>query len=127
MVFTPRDAEEVYKTDMLGARGHAELTHYEERLKMVLGDEVLPLAIEMLTEAAVLGRLTGQALEVLQKDYAFEGLAVAEVQKEILWVLEHDGYLRLSKKGYAFVSRLLRDWWKERHRSFYTPILKRGG
>ena len=28
--------------ELLSIRGHAELTHYEERLKMVLGEETFP-------------------------------------------------------------------------------------
>ena len=41
-VDTPlREIAGVYQNEMLGTRGHAELTHYEERLKMVLGLDLL--------------------------------------------------------------------------------------
>ena len=46
-------------------------------------------------------------------------------QHEILRVLEHDGYLERDGDGYRFVSRLVRDWWKNRHSFGYTPILER--
>jgi uncharacterized protein len=123
---TLKDVTEVYDTEMLGTRGHAELTHYEERLKQVLGEGAFALALEMLTEAAVVRRLTEGACVALHDDYDFPECGVAEVQKEILWVLEHDGYLKPGPDGYVFVSKLLRDWWKARHGFTFTAILERG-
>lgn len=120
------DVAEVYESDMLGVRGHAELTHYEERLKLVLGPETLALALEMVTEAAVEGCLSREAIGALQKDYKFTERATGDIQKDILWVLEHDGYLKQEGQGYVFVSKLIRDWWKNRHHIFYTPVLERG-
>jgi hypothetical protein len=120
-----QEAADVYEKEMLGVRGHAELTHYEERLEMVLGRELFTLAIDMLTEAAVTGCLTNEAMAALRKEYTLEEGDVAEAQKEIVWVLEHDGYLKQTEKGYVFVSGLLRAWWKNRHRAFYTPVLQR--
>jgi len=84
------------------------------------------LALDMLTEAAVTGHLSDEAIAAFQKEYPLEGRDVVEVQKEILWVLEHDGYLKGGEKGYVFVSKLLRDWWRNRYRRFFTPVLKRG-
>jgi hypothetical protein len=121
-----REVGEVYKEEMLGVRGHAELTHYEERLEMVLGKELFTLAIDMLTEAAVTGCLTKEAIAALRKEYTLEESDIVEAQKEVIWVLEHDGYVRQSNEGYVFVSRLLRDWWKNRHGAFFVPVLKRG-
>ena len=92
----------------------------------VLGAEALPLALEMLTEAAVVGKLTDEVLTVLRDDYSFEDQPPVEVQKEILGVLEHDGYLKHMPRGYVFVSKLLKDWWKNRHQYSYTPVSKRG-
>jgi hypothetical protein len=116
----------VYTREMLGTRGHAELTHYEERLKLVLGDEVFALAIDMLTEAAVKKCLTAGALRAFRGEYGFEGRSVEEVQKEIIRVLEHDGYWRRDSKVYVFDSQLLRDWWEARHRFGYVPVEERG-
>jgi len=121
---------EIFEREMLGIHGHPELTHYEERLEMVLGKELFTFAIDMLTEAAVTGYLTNEAIRAFQKEYSrlLEGVDIVEAQKEILWVLEHDGYIQQSKNGYVFVSKLLRQWWKNLHGSPYTfiPILKRG-
>ena len=121
-----KDIRAIYKTEMLGARGHVELTHYEERLAQVLPVEAFPLALDMLTEAAVVGKLTDEVLTVLRDDYAFEGQTPVEIQKEILGVLEHDGYLKRMPRGYVFVSKLLKDWWKNRHQYSYVPVSKRG-
>ncbi len=126
MECTSEDAETVYQSEMLGSRGHAELTHYEERLKQVVGDELLAMALEMVTVAAVSDCLTVEGLKVLQKEYGSEMEDVVEAQKEILWVLEHDGYLQHNNDEYVFVSRLLKDWWKNRHGAFFTPLSERG-
>ncbi len=124
--FSSSEVEEVYLKKMLSTRGHAELTHYEERLKLVLGEELFPLAVEILTETAVSGSLNYETICNLQNDYHFEDRIVEEAQKEILEVLEHDGYLELIKDEYVFSSKLLKDWWNQRHRLFYTPTAKRG-
>jgi len=120
-----QEVNEVYAREMLGVRGHAELTHYEERLEMVLGKELFTLAIDMLTEAAVKGCLTNEAIAALQNEYKLEEGDMIEAQKEVIWVLEHDGYLKRDEKGYVFVSKLLKDWWKNRHGAFFTPVLDR--
>lgn len=120
------EVREVYRTEMLSTRGHAELTHYEERLRLVLGAERMPLALDLVTEAAVSGRLTLEAIRRLQQDCATSGAEqLADVQ-EVLWLLEHDGYLVQVPEGYTFVSSLLREWWANRHRMFFTPVMERG-
>lgn len=118
--------ESVYRQNMLGVRGHLELVHYEERLEQVLDRETCAFSLDMLTEAAVTGRLSGEALIAFRKEYTVEGRDANDVQKDILWVLEHDGYLKKGRDGYLFVSKLLRDWWKNRHEHFYAPVRERG-
>lgn len=125
MKCTLQDVEEVYDKNMLGVRGHVELVHYEERLEHVLDTEACTFALDMLTEAAVVGQLSYEALKAFQREYAFDGRETGELQKEILWVLEHDGYLKKDRAGYVFVSKLLRDWWKNRYEHFYTPVSER--
>lgn len=120
-----KEVGRIYRDEMLSVRGHAELSHYEERLVMVLGKDLFTFALDMLSEAAVTGYLTQKAIIAYQNEYNFEGQDIVEVQKEILWVLEHDGYLEQKPKGYIFVSKLLRDWWKNRHSVSYTPVLER--
>jgi hypothetical protein len=120
------DVAAIYNTELLGIRGHAELTHYEERLKMVLGEEIFPMALELLTETAVVGHLTAEATEVISGAYEFRTTTVPEARREILEVLEHDGYLQRKEGRYRFVSKLLRDWWKARYEFGYAPTLQRG-
>ena len=117
--------DEVYRTRMLGVRGHAELSHLEERLKMVLGIELYPLALELLTETAVVGRLTPNAMTYLSKQYPLVNQSPEDVLRQILGIFEHDGYLHKVGTEFRFVSHLLQDWWKARFESFYTPVLKR--
>ncbi len=126
MEFYPDEVNDIYESEMLGIRGHAELTHYEERLQLVLGHEVFPLALEMLTETAIAGNLSKETLEALQRNYEFENRSVRDAQEEILRVLEHDGYIKPGLKGYVFESHLLRDWWEKRYGYLYVPVLERG-
>ena len=116
------DVEHVYTGEMLGARGQLNLDHYETRLRMVLGSEGYRVAVEVLTEAAVSGGLLSD--DVLDR---YRGCFPAQVQipaggeadpipvEEVLYVLEHDGYLARQRDGYRFVSGLLEDWWRSRH------------
>ncbi len=123
--FSRKHVKEVYENEMLSIKGHAELTHYEERLKMVLSADKFTLAVDMLTEAAVCGVLTRDVIQDFQKHYTFENENIFEVQRAILSVLEHDGYLEQTQKGYVFISKLLRDWWKRRYEHFHIPISER--
>lgn len=122
MTFAISEVEELYNTEMLSLRGHADLTHYEERLKLVLEREHFIFAEEMLTEAAVNGRLTPTALAALRRIHGYE----AEIQKTIMNILLHDGYLKSDGRDFVFVSNLLRDWWKNSHEAFYIPVMERG-
>lgn len=125
MEFFPDEVNDIYESDMLGIRGHTELTHYEDRLKLILGPDIFPLALEMLSETAVTGCLGREALVALQNGYEFEGASVQTAEEEILRVLEHDGYIKAGKGGFVFESQLLQDWWKKRYGFFYVPALER--
>ena len=46
---------------------------------------------------------------------------------DVLRVLEHDGYLEPRGDDYRFVSGLLEDWWRARHRLHFVPIERRSG
>lgn len=122
---TEKDAEQVYNSRMLSTRGHTELSTYEERLKSVLSSEALPLALELLTEAAVTRKLTTEAATTLSRDFSFEEKESQDAVREIIGILEHDGYLVKEKRGYVFVSTLVRDWWKARFGFRYVPAKKR--
>lgn len=117
----------VYTSSMLSSRGHAELSHFEERLRMVIDDADVPLALDLLTEAAETGRLTPEAAAILVSDHTTDarhpiGFAAGGDRStldnsrlnNLLAIFEHDGYLRDDGAGYVFISRLLRDWWKAR-------------
>ena len=44
---------------------------------------------------------------------------------DVLYTLEHDGYLTAHSGGYRFVSSLLEDWWNARHGTYFISIEKR--
>ena len=117
--------DEIYETRMLSVQGHAELSHMEERLKMAFGLEVYPLALEILTDAAVTGYLDSEAALAICKEYVLEGLTSKEVLRDILEILQHDGYLQQEGEVFVFVSNLLKDWWKWRFGFGYTPVSER--
>jgi hypothetical protein len=120
--------DEVYRSSMLSVRGHAELSHMEERLRMVLGPAIHPLALELLTEASVVGILTAETAGVLSRSYPLKGEQCTEAIREILGILEHDGYLlRAADQSYAFVSTLLKDWWAARFGFAFREAAKRKG
>ncbi len=125
---TVDDIDRVYRDRMLGARGNHELSHFEERLRSVLGPRVQPLAMELLTEAAH-GCLRSEAAIILVEDYLPDASGRAQerlpVLREVLAILEHDGYLRVEGEGHGFASLLVRDWWKARFGFGFVPAAKR--
>lgn len=109
------DVDRVYDRHMLGSRGHAELADYEERLLRVIGTDLIPLAVDLLSEAAITGRLTEEAAVALARDHAVDGADPLESLRTVIGVLEHDGYLQQFGDGSRmFCSNLVRDWWKQR-------------
>ena len=125
-IATVDDVSTVYERDLLSIRGQIDLEHYETRLRMTLGTDVYRTAIDLLTEAAVNdGMLTNETIRL--------HLATAPVSQseesvqvdDILYSLEHDGYLERDSEGYRFVSGLLQDWWLARHGQYFTPIAER--
>ena len=120
------DAQDVYKRYMLGVRGQVHLEHYESRLKMVLGDESYGTALELLTEGAINdGLLTQETIEQYRLAIASRYNVDHRPLSEILYILEHDGYLERDQGDYRFASRLLEDWWRTRHREYFVPISER--
>jgi len=125
--------EAVYNQEMLAVRGHAELSHYEERLLLGIGKHLTQLAMELLTEAAVKESLTADALRTIESSFlsSLDEEAKENVDNQlqfqgktaggfVLEVLEHDGYLRQDESVFRFVSLLLRDWWYARHSFGYV-------
>lgn len=123
------DVERAYREDMLGARGHMSLDHYETRLKSTLGTHGYRIALGLLTEAAVGGGLLRDDAVGLYREH-FEARN-AEASGDVINVegvlrqLEHDGYLEQGDESFRFVSGLLEDWWDARHGRYFVPIAQR--
>ena len=107
---TLADVEFVYEADLLGARGQADLQHYEERLRTVLGEAGYAIARRLLTETALSGLLAYES--VSRNGY---GGGLREGEMAFPDVLQRDGYLERLPGGYRFVSGLLEEWWLRRH------------
>jgi len=123
---TPAVIDEVYRTEMLSIQGHAELSHLEERLKTVLGPDLYPFALALLTEAAVTGAMNTEAADAIAQEYALEGKSSSNHLRDVLAILEHDGYLKQNNSHeYCFVSKLVHDWWKARFAFGYKPAFSR--
>lgn len=140
-IITARDVERVFQKSMLSSKGHSELSHFEERLTAVLPSDDLPLALDLLTEAAVSGKLTDTAIAILAADAAEsrpqigflpparnDGLSREERERvrNLLEIFEHDGYLRRDGDHFVFVSRLVAEWWKARHQIGFVAANERG-
>ena len=117
------DVKLVYERDLLGVRGQTDLEHYESRLRMVLGNQAYTMALDLLTEAAVNGGLLTESAIVrysrLLSDQSDEEAVSID---DVLYSLEHDGYLDRHTDGYRYVSGLLEDWWRARHGAYFIRI-----
>lgn len=120
------DVQRVYAQHLMTTHGHTELAHMEERLKLAVRPEHHELAIEVLTEAAVAGRLDGPTALRLAADLGHPGAGARIALQDVLGVLEHDGYLeQVEGSWWRFPSLLLRDWWSRRYRLLYIPVAER--
>ena len=113
---TVDDVETVYHRDLMGVRGQVHLEHYQSRLKMVLSDERYGDALEILTDAAVNnGMLTPAMIECFFVSKSPDAEVERQWMTNLLYVLQHDGYLEPVDGGWRFVSGLLEDWWRSRY------------
>ncbi|WP_219907917.1 hypothetical protein [Enhygromyxa salina] len=117
---TRADVERVYQTHLLGSHGHLELAHYEERLSTSLGSELAELAVDLLSETAIVGALSIPSARALASESEPQAL------RDVIHVLIHDGYLQLERDDYVFANKLLQDWWRARHRLTHRPLAQRG-
>lgn len=124
---TNLDIDRIYEHDMLSVHGHVDLATYEDRLKRVVPQETFAAALELLTEAAVVGRLTPNAALAIIRVNGLEEQESAATLRFLLGVFDHDGYLRRAGEAYVFVSLLLRDWWRNRFGFGYIPVNERRG
>ena len=118
------DVEFVYQRDLLSVRGQRDLVHYEERLRMVLGDEGYTDALSLLSEAVVNSGLLTHPVVGLYRSEA-DTKEEGDTMADVIYVLQHDGYLEECDNGYVFVSGLLEDWWRARHGRQFTSITER--
>lgn len=117
---------QIYAAEMLGVHGRAELSHHEERLRL-LGPDFYDLAMEVLTETAVSGRVDLRTAEELAAENPLEETSPATRAREALGILEHDGYLREFEQGtYVFDSKLVCDWWKASYAKGFKCMAERG-
>ena len=122
---SPEDVEWVYLHEMLSVRGQMDLQHYEGRLEMVLGRAGYPVALEILTEAALNGPLDDEGIGRYRQYFAARGgdrAAGAPSLEDVLRVLRHDGYLEWGG-GLRFVSGLLEDWWRGRPGQNFVSVI----
>ena len=92
---------------------------------MILGTESYKIALSLLTEAAVgEALLTWKSIEKYRGGHR-SGSGGSAAIDDVLYTLEHDGYLVADSDGYRFVSGLLEDWWKARHGAYFIPIDQR--
>lgn len=105
--------DKVYGDTMTGLRGHPELSHMEERLRLVLSPRQFQIALELLTEAATVGGINA-ATALTICTCAGVTNDIRRTMNDVLTILIHDGYLRNVDDHYTFESRLLQDWWCRR-------------
>ena len=122
------DVELVYNNEMLSIRGQIDLEHYEGRLRMVLGSDEYRIALELLTEAATEDGLLNDVsirryCEYIEATDHSDDVSV--MVQNVLYILEHDGYLVRRQSSYHFVSGLLEDWWRARHCQHFISIQQR--
>ena len=118
------DAEWVYLHEMLSVRGQVDLQHYEGRLETILGRTGYPIALEMLTAAAVNGRLDDDTVERYREYFSARHREGAPSVEDVLHVLRHDGYLDRHDGAYRFVSGLIEDWWQSRYGQHFVSVLE---
>lgn len=123
---TADDVALVYEQEMLGVRGQIHLEHYQTRLRTTLGSEGYEVALELLTEAAVSeGQLTDEAIRRYEGYRSIPSDESGAPIRDVLHVLEHDGYLTRRGPGYQFVSGLVEDWWRTRNGRRFIPFHER--
>ncbi len=94
--------------------------------RLAEGGDFYGVALELLTEAAVSG---GQLTDDSIRQYeAYRSVLSEEASgqiRDVLHVLEHDGYLARHDEGYRFVSGLVEDWWRARNSRGFVPFNQR--
>lgn len=119
------DVERVYNEKLLAVQGSIELATYVERLERTLGVEKYNFAKELLSEAAITGRLTGKAAMIISDNYCSNQNEKTDAIRFLLKTFEHDGYLQQSGPDYVFENTLLKNYWIKEFSFNYTPTSQR--
>jgi Predicted ATPase (AAA+ superfamily) len=118
-----QDVKEVFDRRMLNTKGHSDLTHMESRLLKMFTSGEFPFVRDVLTQAAIAGRIRPIDIRVLWKRNELSPKDYLSIVPHIFDVIEHDGYLQKCSDGsYEFVSNLLRLWWKAKYEAFYELL-----
>lgn len=118
-----QDVKDVFDRRMLNTKGHSDLTHMESRLLKMFTSEEFPFVRDVLTQAAIAGRIRPVDIRALWKRNELSPNDYLSIAPHIFDVIEHDGYLKKRGDGsYEFVSNLLRQWWKAKYEAFYAPL-----
>ena len=108
------DVKGVYEDEMLGMSGQVDLNHYETRLNRVLGPKRYWIAREVLTHACTHGGfLHDEFVKPWVRPLSGSHANFLDAVRNVLRVLEHDGYQAMEEGGYRFVSGLLEGWWRQ--------------
>ncbi len=119
------DVERVYNEKLLAVQGSIELATYVERLERTLGTEKYNFAKELLSEAAITGKLTGKAAMIIADNYCTTQNDKTDTIRFLLKTFEHDGYLHQSGPDYVFKNMLLKNYWIKEFSFNYTPASQR--
>ncbi len=111
---TLEDADSVYREDRLGVRGRIDMDHYEDRLKLVLGQAGFTVALELPARAAKDGSLDPTSMEDYRSILAASGDPGADSPPNVLEVLQHDGYFVRRGQSDLFASGLPEGWQRAR-------------
>lgn len=106
---TRADVEIAYGT-LLHPGAQNDLTHYELRLQQSLDSDEYRAVRRILAETATRGLFTSAAGARLADRLGGPGVDGSRLLRNVLDLLQHDGYLVADDGGLRFESRLLRDW-----------------
>jgi hypothetical protein len=120
------DVVRVYSSPGMTSAVRAHLLHLESRLEKVLGEgDALRLAQDLLTQAAVVGRVTAAEAAASAAETIEDDTSRADILREVLEIIEHDAYVTRDETAWRFRSRLVAEWWKRRYEAGFVPIGER--
>ena len=122
---TKQDVLEAYRTGLLGAPGQGDLSYYSTRLRAALDENSCAIAMDILAETATQGVFSASAQRAFENELRVRSAGGPERIRQILSVLEHDGYLARHPDGHRFEFKLLQDWLKARYGPFHRPFAAR--